>query len=229
MSKKNVTPASAAQAARGFADKIAPAMRNLNTAGRTYANAGGTLSARVAEAFVAVLAADVVLTAGDASKIVAERCAFTKEAGAPSTNRTWCKAFFDDAANLVNLRRSIVNVEAMTPADYHAAVVAYAKGINPRKAYEDAAKAKKASAKASADAAKAERARQAARDTDEGLSPAVEVVPDSAPALQGVISAHLATLATLDGGPAALATLQAQIAALLAPPVAKRTRTRKAA
>ena len=61
MANKKITPASAAQAARGFADKIAPAMRNLNTAGRTYANAGGTLSARVAEAFLARAASSYAL------------------------------------------------------------------------------------------------------------------------------------------------------------------------
>lgn len=218
---KKITPAASASAiVRGFADNIAPSMRALNTAANAHEKTAGSFEVRMTEAFVAVLAADHGLTARDASKLVAEKCAYAKQAGTPSTLRTWNRTFFSDAATLNALRRSII-VEGMTPADYQKAVVEYAKGLNPRKAYEDAAKARKAADKASADALKAEQARQAARDTDanaEGVETApVSDTPPTALDLQAHIAKCLETLSAMEGGAASLATLQGQITALLTP------------
>lgn len=110
--------------------------------------AAGGVQKALTIAFASILAADHGQSPVTASKLLADKVPGCTQSSA-NVMRTRARKAFEEEGRVQDLRRSVGEPGAVTPADFDKAIMAYCKGFDVRK-MEDARKAQKALEAASA-------------------------------------------------------------------------------
>lgn len=203
----------------------AQAVDKLRKAANAADKANSNLEAAMTAAYVAYLAADHALTGKGVSKIIGDKCPQSKESGNPAaTRKSWNTTYFSESAHVAALRSALPSPEGMDPEAFTTAVFNYVKTLSVRQWLKER-KAKKDGQEAATNAAVAAAQREPGADEQAGgvLNPGFD------PVLSGQTSAAkaIAALADMagrecperDAARAALETLSAQLAKVLAPAV----------